>query len=106
MLQVQANYSVMCGYFCIGFIYFMLAGKKLTDFTNMFPPYEFNKNELFQRWISSINLKQKFSGKQPKIMKYLCHQFFFCVSMYKMCQISNQAYGKCEIEIINDKEYF
>ena len=31
--RVQANNSVMCGYFCIGFINFMLAGKKLTDFT-------------------------------------------------------------------------
>ena len=26
---VQANNSVMCGYFCIGFIDFMLAGKKI-----------------------------------------------------------------------------
>ena len=34
--QVQANNSVMCGYFCIAFIDFMLAGKKLTDFTNFF----------------------------------------------------------------------
>ena len=30
IFPVQANDSVMCGYFCIGFIYFMLAGKKLT----------------------------------------------------------------------------
>ena len=29
---VRANSSVICGYFCIGFIEFMLAGKKLTDF--------------------------------------------------------------------------
>ena len=35
----------MCGYFCIGFIDFMLAGKKLTDFTNMFSPYDFDKND-------------------------------------------------------------
>ena len=33
----------MCGYFCIGFIDFMLAGKKLTDFTNLFSPYDFDK---------------------------------------------------------------
>ena len=26
----------MCGYFCIGFIDFMLKGKSLTDFTNLF----------------------------------------------------------------------
>ena len=42
---VQANDSVMCGYFCIGFIDFMLAGKKLTDYTSLFSPYDFKKND-------------------------------------------------------------
>ena len=42
---VQANNSVMCGYFCIGFIDFMLAGKKLTDYTNLFSPHDFKKND-------------------------------------------------------------
>ena len=41
---VQANNSV-CGYFCIGFIDFMQAGKKLTDFTSMFSPHDFKKND-------------------------------------------------------------
>ena len=40
----KANNSVMCGHFCIGFIDFMLARKKLTDFTSMFSPYDFKKN--------------------------------------------------------------
>ena len=31
IFQVQANNSVMRGYFCIGFIDFTLEGKKLTD---------------------------------------------------------------------------
>ena len=30
IFRVQANNSVMCGYFCIGFIDFMLVGKKMT----------------------------------------------------------------------------
>ena len=34
----------MCGYFCTGFIDFMLAGKKLTDFTNLFSPDDFKKD--------------------------------------------------------------
>ena len=42
---VQANNSVLRGYFCIGFIDFMLAGKKLGDFTSMFSPYDFEKND-------------------------------------------------------------
>ena len=45
IFRVQANNSVMCGYFCIEFIDFMLASKKLTDFTNMFSPYDFKKND-------------------------------------------------------------
>ena len=36
IFRVEANNSVMCGYFCIGFINFMPADKKLTDFTSMF----------------------------------------------------------------------
>ena len=35
----------MCGYFCTRFIDFMLADKKLTGYTNMFSPYDFDKND-------------------------------------------------------------
>ena len=41
IFRLQEDNSVMCGYFCIGFIVFMLAGKKLTDCTNLFSPYDF-----------------------------------------------------------------
>ena len=34
--RTQAYDSIMYGYFCIGFIDFMLAGKTLTEFTNLF----------------------------------------------------------------------
>ena len=36
IFRVQSNISIMCGYFCIGFNDFMLAGKKLVDFTSFF----------------------------------------------------------------------
>ena len=45
IFRVKTNNSVMCGYFCIGFIDFMLADKKLTDYTNMFSPYDFDKSD-------------------------------------------------------------
>ena len=45
IFRVQANNSVMCGYFCIGFINFMLPGKKLTDAASLFCPYDFKKND-------------------------------------------------------------
>ena len=34
--RMQAYDSIMCGYFCIGFINFMFNGKSLTDYTNLF----------------------------------------------------------------------
>ena len=42
---VQENDSIICGYFCIGFIDFMLPGKKLTGYTNLFSPHDFQKND-------------------------------------------------------------
>ena len=46
IFRVQESNSVMCGYFCIGFIDFMLAGKKLTDSMSTFSPYDFKKNDI------------------------------------------------------------
>ena len=44
--RLQAYDSVMCGYFCIGFIDFMLKDNNLTDFTNLFSPNDSkNKND-------------------------------------------------------------
>ena len=45
IFRAQENDSVMCGYFCIGFIKFMLAGKKLTDHTSLFSPHDVKKND-------------------------------------------------------------
>ena len=45
IFRIQADSSIMCGYFCIGFIDFMLTGKSLTDFTGLFSPYDFKKND-------------------------------------------------------------
>ena len=45
IFRLQENNSIMCGYFCVGFIDFMLAGKKLTDYTNLFSPHDFKKND-------------------------------------------------------------
>ena len=45
IFRVQANNSVMSVFFCIGFIDFMLADQKLNNFTNMFFPYDFDKND-------------------------------------------------------------
>ena len=44
IFRIKAYDSIMCGYFCIGFINFMLAGKTLTEYTNLFSPNNVKKN--------------------------------------------------------------
>ena len=43
--RIQAYDSVMFEYFCIGFIDFMLKGKSLLEYTNLFTPNEWKKND-------------------------------------------------------------
>ena len=45
IFRIQAYDSVMFGYFCIKFIDFMFKGKTLTEFTNLFSPNNFEKND-------------------------------------------------------------
>ena len=45
IFRIQAYDLIMCRYFCIGFIDFMLAGKTLTEYTNLFSPNNFKKND-------------------------------------------------------------
>ena len=45
IFRIQANNSIMCGYFCIGFIDFMFAGKTLIDSISLFSIYDFKQND-------------------------------------------------------------
>ena len=45
IFRIQAYDSIMCKYFCIGFIHFMFKGKTLSEFTNLFSPNNFKKND-------------------------------------------------------------
>ena len=44
-IAIEADSSIMCGYFCIGIIDFMFAGRSLIDYTSFFSPYYFRKND-------------------------------------------------------------
>ena len=49
--RIQAYDLILCGHFCIGFIDFMLAGKTLTEFTNLF-----SSNNLKKKWWYNFKL--------------------------------------------------
>ena len=43
--RIQAYDSIMCGYFCIGFINFMFNSNSLTDYTSLFSPSNLKKKQ-------------------------------------------------------------
>ena len=45
IFKIQADDSIVCGYFYNRFIDFMFAGRSLIDFTSLFSPYDFKKND-------------------------------------------------------------
>ena len=45
IFRIQAYDSIMCRYFCIEFTNYMLKGKTLLDYTNLFSPNDFKKND-------------------------------------------------------------
>ena len=47
IFSIQSENSIMCGCFCIRFIYFMLAREILTVFTSFFLPYDFEKKQQY-----------------------------------------------------------
>ena len=45
IFRLQAYDSIMCGYFCIKFIDYMFHDKTLIDYTNLFSPHDFKKDD-------------------------------------------------------------
>ena len=45
IFRIRAYDSIMCGYFCIGFINFMHKDKRLTEYTNLFSTNDFKRND-------------------------------------------------------------
>ena len=62
--RIQAYDSIMCGYFCNGFIDFLLKGNSLLDYTNLFSVSDYEKNDKIilkylqklKRWTNYIAL--------------------------------------------------
>ena len=44
IFRIQSDDSVVCGFYCIDFIEYMLSGKTFLDYTNLFSPNDYKKN--------------------------------------------------------------
>ena len=45
ILRIQFQDSIMCRFYCIAFIEYMIAGKTLLNYTNLFSPNDYKKND-------------------------------------------------------------
>ena len=68
--RIRAYYSIICGYSCIGFIDFMLSGKTLTEFTNLFSP-----NNLI-KWLHNSKLFYDKCLKMSECNSYETHNIY------------------------------
>ena len=76
----QACNSMMCGYFCIEFIDFMLKSKSFLEYTNLFSGSKYEKNNkiilhYFQKILKKLKLKKSIvlfvlNIKKLKTLKY------------------------------------
>ena len=56
IFRIQDNDYIMCGFYCIAFIEYMVAGKTLLDYTNSFSLNDYKKNDK----ITYIYFKEKY----------------------------------------------
>ena len=72
---MQVYNLIICGYFCFGFFDFILKGKSLQDYKNLFSPKEYEKNVKI-----ILNYFSKYRTKMKKI---------YCVTLGKYRKFKN-----------------
>ena len=63
--RIQACDSIICGYFCTGFIDFMLKGKSLLDYAKLVSPDDYEDND--KKILQIIGGKYR-NFEKPKIL--------------------------------------
>ena len=62
-MRIQDNDYIMYGFFCIVFMEYMLAGKLLLNYANLFSPNDYKKNDKI--------IYKYFKGKYVKSRVYI-----------------------------------
>ena len=75
--RIQENGLILCGYFCIGFIDFMLEGRSLLDYTSLISFNEYKQND-------TVILKYAQSIKRLKWEKKRILSFAACTGNLKI----------------------
>ena len=60
IFKIQDDDSIMCRFYCIAFIEQMLAGKTLLNYTNLFSPNDYKKNDkIIYKFFRDIHVKSR-----------------------------------------------
>ena len=46
IFRIPSDDSIICGFYCIALIEYMLSGRNLLDYTHLFSPNDYKKNDL------------------------------------------------------------
>ena len=100
IFRIQAYDSIICGYFCMEFINYMLKGKTLLDFTNLFSPNDFKKNDkLLKEHLRMNNI----SAHDTTTKLSTSHLELEDINKYRLNEINNTIdYFNNEINERND----
>ena len=52
IFRIQNDDSIWCGFYCIVFIHYMIAGKTLLDYTNFFSPNYYKR--MTKKYVSTL----------------------------------------------------
>ena len=64
---MQDHESITCGFYCIALIEYMLAEKTLLDYTNLFSPNDYKKNDK----ITHKYFKDKYGRRMKNIRRII-----------------------------------
>ena len=74
-------------YFCNGFFDFMLKGKSLLEYTHLFSPNEYKKNDkiilrYFQQNLNKLKCTEMFPVNMENLNELKCHIYFLKTSSF------------------------
>ena len=60
LFRIQDDNSILCGFYCIAFMEYMIVGKTLLDYMNLFSPDDYKKNDkIIYKYFKDKNGKRK-----------------------------------------------
>ena len=93
--RIQDDNSIMCGFYHIAFIEYMLAGKTLLDYTNLFSQNDYNMNDKMiykyfkDKYVKSLVQFKKIDETRNYLLDEIKHKDLMSKKHKKTCKYLN-----------------